>query len=71
MYGLTPAEALAASTVNAAAALGLAGTRGTLAVGAPADLLILDGDAFRQVPYRPGHNPVLHTFANGERVGGR
>ncbi|HJS26488.1 MAG TPA: imidazolonepropionase [Actinomycetota bacterium] len=71
MYGLTPAEALAAATVNAAGALGLAGTRGTLAVGAPADLLILDGDAFRQVPYRPGHNPVLHTFANGERVGGR
>jgi imidazolonepropionase len=70
MYGLAPAEALAATTVNAAAALGLAG-RGTLAVGAPADLVILDGDAFRQVPYRPGHNPVLHTFANGKRVGGR
>jgi imidazolonepropionase len=70
MYGLTPAEALAAATVNAAAALGL-GNRGTLAVGAPADLVILDGDAFRQVPYRPGHNPVLHTFANGKRVGGR
>jgi imidazolonepropionase len=71
MYGLTPAEALAAATVNAAAALGLAGNRGTLAVGAPADLVILDADAFRQVPYRPGHDPVLHTFANGERVGGR
>ena len=71
MYGLTPGEALAASTVNAAAALGLGANRGTLAVGGPADLLILDGDAFRQVPYRPGHNPVLHTFANGKRVGGR
>ena len=71
MYGLTPAEALAGATVNAAAALGLAGSRGTLAVDAPADLVVLDGDAFRHVPYRPGHNPVLHTFANGERVGGR
>jgi imidazolonepropionase len=71
MYGLTPAEALAAATVNGAAALGLAGNRGTLALGVPADLVVLDGDAFRQVPYRPGHNPVLHTFANGERVGGR
>ena len=70
MYGLRPAEALAAVTVNAAAALGL-GNRGRLALGAPADLVILDGDAFRHVPYRPGHNPVLHTFANGERVGGR
>jgi imidazolonepropionase len=71
MYGLTPAEALAAATVNAAAVLGLERNRGTLAVGAPADLVVLDGDAFRQVPYRPGHDPVLHTFANGERVGGR
>jgi imidazolonepropionase len=71
MYGLTPAEALAAATVNAAAALGLAGNRGTLSVGAPADLVILDADAFRQVPYRPGHDPVLHAFANGRRVGGR
>lgn len=71
MYGLTPAEALAATTVNAAAALGLAGNRGTLSVGAPADLVILDADTFRQVPYRPGHGPVLRTFANGERVGGR
>ena len=70
LYGLRPLEALAAATVNAAAALGLAG-RGTLAPGRPADLVILDGDAFRQVPYRPGHNPVVRTFVDGERVGGR
>ena len=70
MYGLRPLEALAAATVNASAALGLE-NRGTLSPGAPADLVILDGDAFRQVPYRPGHNPVLHTFVDGRRVGGR
>jgi len=70
LYGLTPAEALVAATANAAAALGLAGTRGTLAPGRPADLVVLDGDAFRQVPYRPGHNPVRHTFADGRRIGG-
>ena len=71
LYGLRPLEALAAATVNAAAALGLEGERGTLSPGRPADLVILDGDAFRQVPYRPGHNPVLHTFVDGRRVGGR
>jgi imidazolonepropionase len=70
LYGLTPAEALVAATANAAAALGLAGTHGTLAPGRPADLVVLDGDAFRQVPYRPGHNPVRHTFAEGRRIGG-
>ena len=70
LYGLRPLEALAAATVNAAAALGLAG-RGTLSLGRPADLVVLDGDAFRMVPYRPGHNPVVRTFVEGERVGGR
>ena len=70
LYGLRPLEALAAATVNAAAALGLA-DRGNLAPGRPADLVVLDGDAFRMVPYRPGHNPVVRTFVDGERVGGR
>ena len=44
---------------------------GTLEVGKRADLLVLEGEAFRQVPYRPGHNPVLHAYAGGTRVGGR
>jgi imidazolonepropionase len=70
LYGFRPLEALAAATVNASAALGL-GNRGTLSPGAPADLVILDGDAFRQVPYRAGHNPVLHAFVDGRRVGGQ
>lgn len=71
LYGLTPLEALQAATANAATALGLPDARGTLAPGRPADLLIVDGDAFRHVPYRPGHNPVRHAFANGRRIGGR
>jgi imidazolonepropionase len=71
LYGLRPLEALAAATVNAATVLALEHDRGTLSPGRPADLVILDGDAFRQVPYRPGHNPVLHTFVDGRRVGGR
>jgi imidazolonepropionase len=71
LYGLAPLEALAAATVNASAALGLAPERGTLSPGRPADLVVLDGDAFRLVPYRPGHNPVVRTFVDGERVGGR
>jgi imidazolonepropionase len=68
LYGLTPLEALVGATANAAAALGLAAERGTLAPGRPADVLVLDGEAFRQVPYRPGHNPVRRAYANGRRV---
>ena len=71
LYGLRPLEALAAATVNASTVLGFAPERGTLAPGRPADLVVLDGDAFRMVPYRPGHNPVVRTFVDGERVGGR
>ena len=71
LYGLRPLEALAAATVNASAALGVAPERGTLSPGRPADLVVLDGDAFRLVPYRQGHNPVVRTFVDGERVGGR
>jgi imidazolonepropionase len=70
LYALSPAEALMAATANGAAALGLEAERGTLAPGRPADLVVLDGEGFRQVPYRPGHNPVLHAYANGRRVGG-
>jgi imidazolonepropionase len=71
LYGLAPLEAVAASTANAAWVLGLADRHGTLAPGYRADLVVLDGDAFRHVPYRPGHNPVIHTYVGGRRVGGR
>lgn len=71
LYRLTPLEALAASTLNPAWVLGLSEMHGTLSVGKRADLVVLEGNGFRQVPYRPGHDPVLHTFVAGRRIGGR
>src|SRR4029453_17037624 len=71
LYGLRPLEALAAATVNASIVLGFAPGRGTLAPGRPADLVVLEGDAFPMGPSRAGHNPVVRTFVDGERVGGR
>ena len=68
LYRLTPAEALTATTANPAWVLGLGADLGTLSVGARADLLVLDGDGFRDVPYRPGHDPVLRTYIAGRRV---
>ncbi len=65
---LTPAEALAAATVNAAWALRRADTVGSLAPGRWADFLLLDGDDYRLVPYFAGRNPVRAAWRGGRRV---
>ena len=41
---------------------------GTLEPGKRADLLVLDVDEFREVPYRLGRNPVRETFIGGRRI---
>jgi imidazolonepropionase-like amidohydrolase len=43
-YGMTPAQALAATTSSAAELMGLSGELGTLEPGKRADLVIVDGD---------------------------
>lgn len=67
-YGLTPLQALAAATANPAFVLGLGDRLGTLQVGKRADLVLLEESTFAQVPYRPGHNPVVATIVAGERL---
>lgn len=62
--GLTPAEALSAGTVNAAAALGLS-DRGALAEGCRADFLVLQGADWRDLVYLLGASPVRDVFVNG------
>ncbi len=64
LNGLTPAEALVASTVNAAAALGLF-DRGRLEVGCRADVLVLEGADWREIAYALGQNPVRQVFIGG------
>ena len=67
-YGLTPLEALTAATANPAFVLGMGDRLGTLEVGKRADVLLLEEASFAQVPYRPGHDPVLATIVGGELV---
>jgi len=55
---LSPAEALVAATCNAAWALRRGERTGTLAPGQEANILLLDLDHYRQIPYFAGHNPV-------------
>ncbi len=66
LYGLTPLEALTAATANPAWVLGLNDRLGTLAPGMRADFLFLEEATFAQVPYRPGHDPVIATFIAGD-----
>jgi imidazolonepropionase len=68
--GLTPTEALAATTVNAAAALGLA-DRGMLAPGLRADLVAWDVPTHAQLPYWVGAALARAVVAGGRVVAGR
>ena len=68
--GMTPAQALLASTHNAAEALDLPARHGTLREGAPADLVVVDAPSFVHVPYQYGVNLVETVWKDGERVHG-
>ena len=70
LYAFDPLVALTAATANPAWILGLDEKLGTLEVGKRADFLLLEEPDFAQVPYRPGHNPVVTTFIGGDPSGG-
>lgn len=73
---LSPAEAIRASTVGGATALGtdpgaaaaVPNGTGTLTPGAPGDLVVLDAPSIDHVPYRFGENLTDLVVINGEIV---
>jgi imidazolonepropionase len=65
---MTPAEALVASTVNAAYATGRGADLGRLQPGFMADLLILEVEDYRHLAYRFGTNLVQTVIKSGEVV---
>ncbi len=62
---LTPAQALAASTINAAAAISRQERIGSIEVGKQADLLILSVADYRHLGYRFGGNLVETVIKKG------
>ena len=62
---LTPAEAVAAATINSAAAIGQADRIGSLEPGKQADLLILSAPDYRHLGYRFGGNLVKSVVKRG------
>jgi imidazolonepropionase len=62
---LTPAQAIAAATINAAAAISQAGRLGSLEAGKQADILILSVSDYRHLGYRFGINLVQTVVKRG------
>lgn len=65
---LTPAEAIAAATINAAHAIGAAEEVGSLEAGKAADVVMLDLPDYRHLPMHFGVNPVLTVVKRGQVV---
>lgn len=63
---LTPAQAIVAATINAAAAIGRAGLIGSIEPGKQADLLILSVPDYRHLGYRFGGNLVRTVIKKGK-----
>ena len=64
LFRLSPAEALAGATINAARALGMT-DRGTLAIGKLADLAVWNCNHPAELAYRIGFNPLHQRIIGG------
>ena len=62
---MSPAEAIAAATINGAWALRLGDCKGSIEPGKDADLAVFDVDDYREIPYWYGTNHCIMTIAHG------
>lgn len=65
---LTPAEAICAATLNAAYSLRLAGRIGSLEPGKQADVIVMDVDDYRKIPYYFAWNHCVLTVKRGRII---
>ena len=62
---MSPAEAIAAATINGAWALCLADRKGSIESGKDADFAVFDVKDYREIPYWFGANHCVLTVLNG------
>lgn len=65
---MTPAEAVTAATMNAAAAVGLEKKVGSLERGKKADIIMLDAPTHAHIPYRFGTNLCSRVIKEGKTI---
>jgi imidazolonepropionase len=65
---MTPAEAIAAATINGAYALGREKMIGSLEEGKQADLAVYEVEDYREIPYYFGENRCWMTVKRGEII---
>lgn len=63
---MSPAESIAAATINGACALNLQKTKGSIEPGKDADIAIFDVDDYREIAYWMAANHCSNTLLNGE-----
>ncbi len=63
---MTPAEALTACTINAAAAIDMDDKVGSISIGKQADLLIWDIPSYKYIPYHIGSSSPETVIKNGK-----
>jgi imidazolonepropionase len=68
LFRLTPEEALAGVTRNAARALGIGAETGTLEAGKLADLVVWDVEHPAELAYNVGNAPALTVYARGRAL---
>jgi imidazolonepropionase len=66
---MTPAEAIAASTINAACALRLQSRKGSIEAGKDADLAVFDVDDYREIAYWFAWDRCAEMVVAGQVVG--
>ena len=66
---LSPAEAVAAATINGACALGLESRKGSVEPGKDADLAVFEAEDYREIPYWFASNRCVLAVLNGTPFG--
>jgi len=68
LFGFTPEQALHAATIDAARALGMHATHGSIESGKVADLAVWDVEHPSELAYELGANPCYAVYKNGQRI---